>query len=128
MIKIYTDASYDSVSQLGCYCLVVVTDTLKDFAVEDIDNCKSSTEAEYAGIIAALAISAKTDQRITIYCDSMAAIKKAQSNNMIPTNVSLEHFRGHQLGSPGVVIDDDVKRHHFADVMAGAELDRRLAS
>jgi len=127
VITIYTDAAFDQETGLGCYCLIIVSGSFKDYAVENIDGCTNSTDAEYAGIEAAIEIISKTNKVGRILCDSMGAIKKAQGlMSLAPRNYTIEHFKGHQLGSMDVEITDDVKRHHWADSMARAELRRRL--
>lgn len=122
----YTDAAFDRFSGLGCYCIVIVRGSFKDYAVECIDGRTNSTEAELAGLMAAIEIAENAGKPTRILCDSMGAIKEARKVLLIPSEITIEHFKGHQLGSMDVEITDDVKRHHWADSMARAELCRRL--
>lgn len=131
MLKIYSDAAFDRFTGLGCYCLVVINGDYKDYSVDNIDGCTNSTQAELAGLRAALEIAAKAGKQSEIFCDSMGAISQIAyewqhgESDIVPL-AFVRHFKGHQLGSDGVVIDDDVKRHHWADTMACHELRRRL--
>ena len=114
---------------MATYCLVVVRGSFKDWSVDNYDgDCRSSTQAELAGIMAAVEIAGNTNEETLIYCDSLGAIDEAHKALIIPPQITIKHFKGHQLGSEGVVIDDDVKYHHWADTQARAELCRRIDS
>ncbi|MBI5117620.1 reverse transcriptase-like protein [Candidatus Poribacteria bacterium] len=133
MLKIYTDAAFDDRSGLGTYCLVVVTDKgFKDWSVDHCDGFTNSTDAEYVGLRAAVELArAAHVAECLIMCDSMAAIDRLQAafkhRYVAPVaGLYVRHFKGHQAEKQGAFIDEDVKRHHWADVQAGAELDRRL--
>lgn len=123
MIKIYTDASFDRFSGLACYCVVVVEGKRKTWTIGTITDCTTSTQAELAGIQAAIALAAGPT---IIYCDSISAIQQATSELTIPANTEIKYFKGHQLGQERVNITDDVKRHHWADCMAGLALKEKL--
>ena len=124
-LKIFVDAAYDYRSRMGSYCIVTVYGEHKDWYVEDFDGSYDSTGAELAGLRAALDICQKIKKSAAIYCDNMSAIRTCQPR-AAELGCEIHHFRGHQLGSQDVLIDDDVKAHHWADRMAVSQLHRRL--
>lgn len=133
MLRIYTDAAFDDQSGLGSYCLVVVYGEHKDWSVDRIDmELYSSTDAEYVGLRAAVELARKAHlSEVLIMCDSLGAIDRLQAHTkqglVKPVaGMHVRHFKGHQAEKEGVYMDDDVKRHHWADIQAGAELDRML--
>lgn len=130
MLRIYTDASYDDETRLGCYCLVVCYKGLKDYSVDNADGLKNPTEVELAGLRAALEIARKAGVPSEIYCDNMGALDQIRyewehdSSKIVP-DALVRHFKGHQFEEHGI-ITEDVKRHHWADMMAGRALTIRL--
>lgn len=128
MLKIYTDAAFDNQSCLGYYCLVICDGDSKDWYLKEIDKgCISSNEAEYCGIVEALQVAAINDEPAIIYCDNKNAIARAYEQRL-PDAVVIKFIKAHTISTPGVELTEDLKRQHWADVMAFHALRRRLDS
>lgn len=127
MFKIYADAAFDRTSGLGAYCVVITGNRVRpDWYVRETDGAISSYKPELDGLNDALKVGRdlyeKYGEPVKIFCDNIAAVRSITP----PQGITVHHFKGHQLGSADVIIDDDVKRHHWADIMARQFLKSRL--
>lgn len=125
MNKVYSDGSYDRRTGRGAYCIVIVALRKKDWYVEDCD----TPYIEEMGLQEAIAIAGRlrrnTGKVTAVYCDNVGAIKNL-STTAKKEDVLLKHIPGHLLGKDDVVIDDDVKYHHWADTMARTRVQNRV--
>lgn len=121
MKKIYVDGSYDAKTKYGAFCLVIVDEDTgeKEWEIHRIDDQPSAYYVERAGIEKAIAwvrVNPETDP-IRIYCDCLSAVK-ALKVLAKEAGATLRYIPGHSLGREGIQITEDLKRQHWADIMA----------
>lgn len=123
MNKIYVDGSYNATHRIGAFCVVVAVDDQKpsyDCAIAE--NATGANSVETEGLVFAIKFGKQLQERngkpVTIFSDSLTAIR-ACKDEAAACNIELQHISGHLLGKIEVEVTDDIKRHHWADVMAG---------
>jgi|SRR5882672_268048 len=121
MNKVYSDASFDSPTGFGAYCIVVVPHGGKaDWYVKDCLGGHGSNDIETAGlreaILVAHDLSLKNQRQSAVFCDSLSSIQ-ALSALARNNGVALQHIPAHTVGKEGGFINDDIKRQHWADIM-----------
>lgn len=121
MNKIYSDASYDPLTKVGGYCIVIVAQDKKpDWYVAEHDSA-GSQGTEAAGLREAIDIgrrlSLSNTYQSVVFCDNLSAIEqlKHYASN---AGVSLRHVKAHTVSQASTVLTDDIKRQHWADIMA----------
>jgi ribonuclease HI len=122
MNKIYSDGSYDSRHKIGCYCIVVVPHNEEPkWHITPCTTSGGSNAMELAGVREAIEIGYKLSStnmhQSIVLSDSLNSLQ-----NVAPLaktlGISLKYVRAHQANKMGVDIDDDIKRQHWADIMA----------
>jgi ribonuclease HI len=121
---IYTDGSWDSTTQLGAYCIVIVEPGKDpDWILAPVD-ARSSEDVEALGICEALKLAQKLAAQnhcpSSVWCDSKSAIKRSRSLLVNKKHIQLQYIKAHTLASMDntVRVTDHLKRQHWADVMA----------
>lgn len=125
MLNIYTDASFDDDSHLGAYCIVIADENDRRWHCSDADGLNGPNAVELEGLRqAAMHAQVSAHGEVTIYNDNVDAIKKVRAE--FPS-IKFQHIAGHQIPkSP--VINEHMKCQHWADLMVGYHMKKRLAS
>lgn len=132
MLKVYTDASWDPHTRIGAYCITYITDEgKKDYVVYDHDNCTTNNDLELVALRHAVDLVETVGVPAEIFCDNQSAISKAHKDfkygrKVNTTGLVIRFIKGHQMKMEGVVIDEDIKLHHWTDRMAGMQMSKRL--
>lgn len=123
--RVYSDGAYDFENGVGAYCVVSVEHNQPPTWCASASSGKSPNEVETEGLIAGIAIAAALHKsngfRSVVYCDSLSAIQNTRAVAKA-AHVDVQFIKGHLLGKDEVVVDDNIKRHHWADVQAGMKL------
>lgn len=130
MNKVYCDGSYDKLTRLGTYCVVVLEHGCKaTWSLHSVDGRQNSILVEVVALNRAIrtarALQKQNGLPAVVYTDCKEAIRH-QKPLADRYKVLVEHIKAHTVFTDAGIPDENTKRQHWADVMAHNFLIRRL--